>query len=291
MRISAVAYRALVLLLVASPAAGMLRAQQAAHSPPPFLQIFQEQVKPGRAGLHPAAEAGWPRAFAKAKIQNHYIAMTTMYGPPEAWFCTGVGSIADIDQQNQAIEKAPGLTKELDRLSLADAANLSGTRSVLARYRPELSNSTDIDPATMRVWEVLIFTVRPGHEGDFYQGAKLYQSVVQNAKVTVPWATFEVMSGMPGPVYLVFVPHKSLTEMDPNTGAMAAVEKAVDEPTMKKFAAASEGYSSVESRIFAVSPEMSYPRPEWVTQDPDFWGKKTKATASNSSSGPAAGSQ
>jgi hypothetical protein len=274
--------RALFLSSLPLALTASLHPQQQAHSPPPFLQIFQEEIKPGRAGLHPAVESGWPRAFAKAKIQNHYIAMTTLYGPPEAWFCAGVRSIADIQDQNQAIEKAPGLSKELDRLAQADAANLAGYRAVLARYRPELSNEPNIDPAEMRVWEILIFTVKPGHEGDFYQGAKLYQSIVQNAKASAPWATFEVMSGMPGPVYLVFVPHKTLAEIDPTTGPMAAIEKSIDEATMKKFAAASEGYSSVESRVFAVSPEMSYPRPEWVTQDPEFWGRKPKTTASSS---------
>jgi hypothetical protein len=271
--------------------AALLQAQQQTMSPPPFLQIFQEQVKPGRAGPHVPAEAGWPRAFAKAKIPNHYIALTTIYGLPEAWFCAGVGSIADIEQQNQAIEKAPGLSKELDRLSQADAANLSGYRAVLGRYRPDLSNQPDINPAEMRVWEVITFTVKPGHEGDFAEGAKIYRGLVQNAKATIPWATFEVMAGMPGPVYLVFVPHKSLAEIDPNTGAMAAIEKSMDEPTMKKFATVSEGYSSVESRIFAVSPEMSYPRPDWVTQDPEFWGKKPKTTAAGNSAPPRSGSQ
>jgi len=249
-----------------------------AMSPPPYLQIFQEQVKVGRAGAHPAIESGWPRAFAKAKIPNHYIAMTTIYGPPEAWFSGGARSIAEIEEQNQAIEKAPGLNRELDRLSQADAANLSGYRAVLARYHPELSNGPDINAAEMRVWEVLIFTVRPGREGSFVEGAKLYRSMVEGAKVTFPWATYEVMSGMPGPVFLVFLPHKTLAEIDPATGPMAALEKAMNPETMKKLGELSEGYSSVESRIFAVSPEMSYPRPEWVTQDPAFWGRK-RATA------------
>ena len=265
--------------------AGSLAAQSMA--PPPYLQIFQEQVKVGRAGAHPAAEAGWPRAFAKAKIANHYIAMTTIYGPPEAWFCSGVKSIAEIEEQNQAIEKAPGLSRELDRLSQADAANLSGYRAVLARYLPELSNGPDINPAEMRIWETLIFTVRPGHEGDFAQAAKLYRSMVEGAKVAAPWATFEVMSGLPGPVYLVFVPHKTLAEIDPATGTGAAIEKAMNEEMMKKFGSLAEGYNSIESRIFAVSPEMSYPRPEWVTQDPGFWGRKRPAVAgAGASSGP-----
>ena len=59
--------------------AGSLSAQ--VMPPPPYLQIFREEVKAGRAGPHVQAEAGWPRAFAKAKTANNYIAMTTMYGP------------------------------------------------------------------------------------------------------------------------------------------------------------------------------------------------------------------
>lgn len=251
-----------------------LAAQQQMKGPPPYLQIFREEVKAGRVGPHPLIESGWPRAFAKAKIPNHYIAMTTLYGPDEAWFCAGVGSIAEIEEQNKAIEKAPGLTKELDRLAQADAANISAHHSLLARYRPELSNSPDINPAEMRVWEILTFKVRPGHEGDFAEASKLYRTLVEGAKATLPWATYEVMAGMPGPVFLVFVPHKTLAEIDPATGAGAAIEKAMNQETMKKFGTLSEGFGSVENLIFAVSPEMSYPRPEWVTQDREFWGRK-----------------
>jgi hypothetical protein len=265
-------------LLCTSPLAlaSLLAAQTMV--PPPYLEIFQEQVKVGRGGAHPAIESGWPRAFAKAKIPNYYIGMTSVYGPSEAWFAGGARSIAEIEANNQAVEKAPGLARELDRLSQADAANISEFRGVLARYHPELSNGPDINPAEAHIWEVLIFNVRPGHEANFAEGAKLYRSMVEGAKVTFPWATYEVMYGMPGPVFLVFVPHKALAEIDPATGSMAAIEKAMTQETMKKFGDLAEGYSSVESRVFSVSPEMSYPRPEWVASDPGFWGKK-RATA------------
>jgi hypothetical protein len=270
--------RALMLswILLASPA-GSLAGQ--AMSPPPYLQIFQEQVKVGRTGAHPAAEAGWPRAFAKAKIQNHYIALTTLYGPPEAWFAAGVKSMAEIEEQNQAIEKAPGLNKELDRLSQADAANLSGYRAVLARLIPELSNGPDINAGEMRIWEVLIFNVRPGREANFMEAAKAYKTMIKDAKVTVPWATYHILSGMPGPTFLVFLPHKTLAEIDPSTGVGAEIEKAMTPEFMKKLGDLAEGYSSIESRIFSVSPEMSYPRPEWVKQDPAFWGRKPATTS------------
>lgn len=273
-------FSCLLLGLTASLAAQQMK------GPPPYLQIFREEVKAGRTGPHPTTEAGWPRAFAKAKIPNYYIAMTTIFGPDEAWFAAGVGSIAEIDEQNKAIEKAAGLTKELDRLALADAANISAHHSLLARYHPELSHGPEINPVEMRVWEALIFKVRPGHEGDFAQAANLYRTTVESAKASLPWATYEIMAGMPGPVFIVFIPHKALAEIDPATGPMAAIEKAMNEETMKKFGALFEGFNSVENLVFAVSPEMSYPRPEWVTQDPQFWGRKPTASSAAAPSKP-----
>jgi len=249
-------------------------------APPPYLQIFREEVKPGHAGsVHRATEAGWPRAFARAKTTNHYLAMTTVFGPPEAWFMSGSASVAEIEQENQAVEQAPGLTRELDRLSQADAAHLSGYRSLLARYRPELSNASEIRAPEMRVWEVIVFKVRPGRDASFAEAATLYRSVVEQAKAEYPWATYEVMAGMPGPTYLVFAPHRRLAEIDPATGAGAAIQKAMSEETMKKFGTLFEGFSSVETLVFEVSPEMSYLAADWIAQDPKFWGRKAQAAA------------
>src|ERR1044072_1835097 len=76
-------------------------------APPAYMQIFREEVKPGRAGAHVQTEAGWPRAFGKAKIANNYLALTTMYGPNDARFVEGHGSIAELEAVNKAIEAAP----------------------------------------------------------------------------------------------------------------------------------------------------------------------------------------
>jgi hypothetical protein len=252
--------------------AGSLAAQN--MGPPPIMQVFREEVKAGRAGSHVQTEAGWPRAFGKAKIANNYIAMTTMYGPTEAWFFEAHGSVAEIDAANKAIEAAPGLNQELDRLSQADAANINTSRGLLLRFVPEASNNPNINAAEMRVWEVTIFRVRPGKEGSFFAGAKLYQSLVQQAKVDAPWATYQVMAGMPGPTFIVFGPHKTLTELDPSSGVGAAIEKAMNEEVMKQFGAISEGFLSVENMVMTPSPEMSYPTAEWLAQDPKYWGKK-----------------
>lgn len=258
--------------------AGPLAAQAA--PPPPYLEIIREEVKVGRGGApHMIAESGWPRAFARAKIPNYYLAMTTSYGPNEAWFVDGRSSIGEIDDLNRQVGAAPGLSAELDRLSAADAANISNVRVILGRYQASMSNGPDVDLAEMRVWEVVIFRVKPGHEGQFARAAALYRTVVEKAQVIAPWATYEVMAGMQGPAYFVWIPHKSLAEIDPAVGVGAAIEAAMTDSLAMQFSALGDGYYSTEDMIFTVSPEMSYPPPEFVAADPSFWGRKAKIPA------------
>lgn len=264
--------------------AGSVAAQAA--PPPAYLQIFREEVKVGRGGPHVATEAGWPRAFAKAKTPNHYIALTSVYGPNEAWFVEGHNSIAELDEANKAIQAAPGLSPELDRLSEADAANINNSRALLARYQASLSNGPDIDVAAMRIWELIIFRARPGKEASFVGTANLYRKLVEQVGVEAPWATFEVMAGMPGPTYLVFVPHKTLAELDPATGAGAAMEKAMNEETMKQFGTLAEGFATVETMIFSPSPEMSYVSAEFASQDPSYWNRKPPSLMKTKSPAP-----
>jgi hypothetical protein len=252
--------------------AGSLAAQS--MGPPAYIQIFREQVKFGRAGAHLVTEAGWPRAFGKAKIKNNYMGLTSIYGPSEAWFVEGHESVAEIEAANKAIAAAPGLEAELDRLQQADAANVTGADAILARFVPDASNPGEVKLGEIRFWEITIFRVRPGKEANFFEGANVFKSVVQQAKVNAPWASFEVQAGMTGPTYLVFSPHKTLAEIDQNTGNGAAIMKAMNEETMKKLGAVSEGFISVQNIVFAVSPEMSYPTAEWAASDPAFWNRK-----------------
>ena len=131
----------------------------------------------------------------------------------------------------------------------------------------------------MRVWEVLVFRVRPGHELDFMEAAKLYKRTVEQNKIDMPWATYAIMSGMPGPTFLVLLPHRTLAEIDPASGAGAALMKAFDVEAMKKLNELSAGYESIESMIFTVSPQMSYMSPEFVARDPKFWSRKATVAA------------
>jgi hypothetical protein len=76
------------------------------YLPAKVLQIIREEVKPGKAAAHEKVEAGWPRAFAKAKWPTHYLAIQSMSGPTEAWFLVGYPSLAAWEKENQNADKA-----------------------------------------------------------------------------------------------------------------------------------------------------------------------------------------
>lgn len=152
--------------------------------PPPYMHIFREREKFGHSAAHRQTEAGWPRAFAKAKTSNHYLAFTSMYGPSQAWFIEPHGTIAELEASNKATEAVPGLSAELDRLAVADAAHVDGVDALLLHYVADASNGPDINAADMRFWEITIFRVRPGHDASFLKGPSSTSPSCSKPKLT-----------------------------------------------------------------------------------------------------------
>lgn len=253
--------------------AGVLAAQATADAPPPVLQVLIETVRGGRGSSHAALEQRWAETFRRAGVPVYWLGATTVTGPSEAWYFTGLSGIGDIEALDKAVEGSPGLESASDLLAQADVENVSQTRSFLARYREDLSHGTNA-AATARYFELLTFRVRPGHDNDFEQAAKLYRTVMTEAKGSGHWATYQVVSGMPGPTYLVFVPLKSLGELDPGAD-MAAIQKAMTAERQKTFSQlSSAGFISETSIVLRFAPGMSYLPKEFTDLDPGFWNVK-----------------
>jgi hypothetical protein len=264
------------LCLASVPA--VVAAQQAtsSQSPPKVMQIFVESVKPGKGAAHEKVEIGWPQAFRKAKWPSHYLAMTSMSGPGEAWFLGGYESFAALETDLRNVEKTPTLSRELERLSQVDGELLSGTRGILAVYRPDLSYRPDIDIAQMRYVALTIMTLKPGYDSAFADVRKLVNAGHEKANMDEHWAMYQVTSGMPGPAYLLMLPMKSLQEADaaqeshgkPYQDALGEAGRR----ELREFTRA--GMATSETKLFAFSPKMSYPSDEWVASDPQFWNPK-----------------
>ena len=269
-------YSTLLVSLVAFP----LRAAESPGppGPPKVLQIYREEVKVGKAPAHVKVEKGFVAAMAKANWPTHYLAMTTVTGPSEAWFLTGYPSFAAWEKDRDDTDKNSAFTADLDRLVEKDGELLTNGRSLVALLREDLSAGAPVDIAKMRYFRLLTFRVRPGHESDFQDAVKIVRSAYEKAKVEVPWAVYQISGGMPGPTFMLMMPMKSMSEIDAaiaRAGAIREAEGPENEKALAKLA--SDGFASVETNIFAFSPAMSYPSKEFVARDPEFWTLKQAA--------------
>ena len=243
--------------------------------PPKILQIYREEVKPGKGPAHAQVEAGWPAAFAKANWPSHYLALTSLTGPSEAWFVSGWDSMAAWEKDTKAVEGNTALSAELDALQEKDGELLSGGSGLLLSYREDLSNTPNVDLSKMRYFRIITFRIRPGHENDFMSAVKIVKDAYRKANISLPWAVFQVTAGMPGPTFTVWIPMTSLAELDATMKASKAIQDAEGEDGQKALAkAAADGYNFTTQNIFAYSPKMSYPPKEWVAKDPGFWAPK-----------------
>ncbi len=149
-------YGTLLVSLVAFP----LRAAESPSSgPPKVLQIYREEAKVGKAPAHVKVERGVVAAAARANWPTHYIAMTTITGPTEAWFLTGYPSFAAWEKDRDDTEKNKAFTADLDRLIEKDGELLTNGRSlvaVLREARRVLDRWWTDEPILRRYFEVVL---------------------------------------------------------------------------------------------------------------------------------------
>jgi hypothetical protein len=257
------------------------QAQETMMSPPKVLSVTREMIKPGKGAVHEKWEAGWPRAFAKAKWPVHYLAVASLTGQPRALFMTGYDSLAAWEKDAAAQEKNTALSAEQAALADKDGEYLTEIRNAVFLYMPELSYHPDLAVAGARYFRIYNITVKPGHDDHFVEARKVALAAHEKANLPDHFAVFHAIAGGPTTQYLIFIPMKSLAEVDEfPTVHGKAYKEALGEEGQKKLAEFdSQGVESSESQIFAFSPKMSYPPKEWVAADPDFWAPKAAPAA------------
>ena len=266
-------------------AASALQAQELPTSQPKYLQIIREEVKIGHDADHAKVEAGWPAAFERAKSPDFYLAMTSLTGSNEAWFVIPQQSnaAAEATMKQQAADKT--LSKELARLSKADADMITSVKTLLASARTDLSYGAYPELGKQRFWEITMFRVRPGHEGQFDAAAKSYIASTKRVAPNSSFRVYEIIAGMSGPTYLIFSSLTSYAAFDAMTsdGEKTWAGMTADEMgTMNKFS--TEALANAETNRFRLSPTMSYVPRSVRNSDPAFWMPAKSTVASNAPS-------
>ena len=245
---------------------------------PKILQIFREEVKPGRQPAHEKSEMGWPAALRKANNKGYYLAISS---GSEAWFLNPRESFAAAEAQAKEDEANTALTAELDRLWAVDGEMLSKTVAMTAVLNEDLGFRADWDAAKIRYYAVTVLRIQPGYGRDFEQTRKLVNAAHEKAKVDERWSVYEVIVGAPDDTYIFFSPIASLAEWD-KYEAMHGKEyqEALGEDGRNRLRDFDRvAVKSSETHLFSFSPKMSYLPKEFADRDPDFWTPKPPPAA------------
>lgn len=265
----------LALLCLGGATTAFAQATGLPTSQPTLITIVREEVKVGRAAEHARIEAGWPAAYERAKSPDHYLAMVSMTGLPEAWYVSPSASHAAIAEGMKRDDANAALSAELQRLSRADAEVINGLRVIQAVARPDLSLGTFPDLARQRFWEITTFRVRPGHEQGFAAAAKAYGTAAQRAAPNTSYRVYEVIAGMLTPTYIVFSSVENYGDFD---RMLAEGMKAMQGATAEEMAAlqkfSTEGMINAETNRFRLDPQQSYVSAQTRATDPQFWNPK-----------------
>ena len=245
---------------------------QAQPSAPAVLQIYRDHIKPSKMAEYSRIEGEAAETCAKASTWP-YLAIQSMTGPQEVWFLSGFDSYTAMEQSAAPFARNAALNAELSRLQDAKANLVDGPRAVFAQLRDDLSSNSGLIPAGTRFFTVTMVTIHPGHEHEYEEIHRALRFSRQRAGVQDNRIVYQIVSGMPRNIYLIFSAHHSLQ----NAGvalnpAVDDYSTDVDDSTRSRLdESVRQSVETSETWLFSVSPAMSNPAGEWIADDPEFW--------------------
>jgi len=244
---------------------GSTTASTSPGSPPKVVLLVHQQFLTGKAGEREQLEVETCRKFEEFGIPIPWIEMEAVTGSPGALFFDPANSLEEMDRAGQLLSQMYTTHPELVQLQNEIEARLASSKTIIARRRDDLGKSADsLDFSKARYWRITVVSVRPGHETDFVEADKLRTSVVGAEMGEV---VYEVDSGTTLPTFVVIEPLHSLGDADKKTEGKHPAEKGRRDSEQ----IAREAFSTVESNLWAIHPEMSHVSRGFASGDPEFW--------------------
>jgi hypothetical protein len=207
-------------------------------APPKVLLLTRQQFKPGRAHARERLERATAAIYNRLDVPVYWLELAAFTGTPEALFFDPFDSFEEVEKAGSAIGALKEAHPELVRLQAGINDTLSAQSAILA-VRRDSPGVDEINLAKARFMRMLVVRASPGEDPPSMAGG-------------TPGIIYEVMSGMPGPVFLVFQPMAAFTEIP---------------------AAAVTHGTVVEDAVYAVEPEMSHVSREFAGENRELWMK------------------
>ncbi len=211
-----------------------------AAAPPKVLLLTRQQFKPGRAHARERLERATVAIYNQLDVPVYWLELAAFTGQPEALFFDPFDSFEAVEKADAALGALNEAHPELVRMQAGINDALSSQRAILA-VRRDSPGVDEINLAQARFLRMLVVRTGPGQEPPSMAGA-------------TPSIIYEVTSGMPGPVFLIFQPMTAFTDIP----AAAVMHGTV-----------------VEDAVYAVEPEMSHVSREFAGEDREFWMKRS----------------
>ena len=160
-------------------------------------------------------------------------------------------------------------------------------KTSLAVYRADLSfRPLHVDAvAKSRYFGVNTTHIKIGHTPDYEAYTKQLNAAREKANADwIHTAVYQVVSGAPAGTFVTFNLYGSMKEWDEIGAKMQERNKIIDsalgeDVVKERRKLAGEIMADSSSALFAMSPTISRPSPQFMAYDPDFWKPKPAAEA------------
>jgi hypothetical protein len=280
-----------VAVLAAVGGAAAAEEPPAPLGPPPVLIINKEEIKPGLMGPHEKNAARFVAIQNKANADAHRLGLTPVSGDDNVvMYLEGYASFEDMEKSQRKFEATiaadAALRGELDQNTEQGAGMHASQKTALAVFRSDLSfRPVRMDEvAKARYFSVNTTRLNLGQMPAYEAYTKALNAA--RDKINADWvhtAVYQILSGAPANTFVTFTLFRSLTEWDEITAKMVERNKAIDEAlggeevVKERRKQAREIMAESSSALFAVSPTISRPSPQFLAYDPGFWTPKAAA--------------
>jgi hypothetical protein len=266
------------LALCSTPAArAQASSDQMEQGPPKYLYLGNTELKPGTSGEFAKLESEEIDALRAAKVPNYYFGMWSITGNTGRVISfDGSDSYAGFQKMHQAVTGNAAVEAVLRKNNAAEGALETNYYGSVYEYQKDLSLTPPMSLEDMRFMVIELFDVNPGQEQAFEHLVKVYKKAYETSVPEAHWAMFHKEYGEgSGTTYLLAVPLKSLGDVDGmEAGGKTFMEKTGADLLAMLHAQGPTIIKSEETDLFAFGTKISYVPDKWLTDSPDFWGKK-----------------
>ncbi len=259
-----------------SPRAVRAQANQAlnlAGQPPEILNIVHQELVLGKDASYQELLTAIARNYERARTPVYWFGGQSLSGPSGVIYLNFFDTFADMEATSDALAKSNAAHPEWVPMQERLLTFVSSETNEIAVRRDGIGyRAASIDFSKAHILRVATIHVRQGHEEEFAEAMRDLSAAYARLNADAPWVTYQVNAGAPSTTFVIFMPMRSLKEMDDyiaRTKALRDAEGTTVDSRLQEIAR--NAYISWDSELYMVNPAASHISDDFAAGDPGFW--------------------